>query len=286
VTGIDLKGGMERLDRAISLFEGQEASLRRMVRVGTDPRVACYTTSALTLQLMGFSDQALRRADAALALASRLEHPFTSAYAKFHVGLVHLFMRNPQQAHVLAMSLLETAEEHGFRIWIATGRGLLGASRVALGRTDEGLADIRSGMALYQDLRSPPIFWPFLLFIGAGASHAAGLHAEALNQLEPAIELVSEPPPGASMLPEMLILKGDILVATGAQAEAQELYLRAYERAEELGSPRTQVRAAIGLARAGVAASDRLRRAYNGLTEGFEMPDAVEARELLAAETT
>ncbi len=88
------------------------------------------------------------------------------------------------------------------------------------------------------------------------------------------------------MLPEMLILKGDILAATGAKAEAQDLYLRAYERAQDLGSPRTQVRAAIGLARAGGAANDRLRRAYNGLTEGFETPDAVEARELLAAEPT
>jgi hypothetical protein len=188
------------------------------------------------------------------------------------------------------LSLLEIAEEHGFRIWIATGRCLLGAARVELGRTDEGLADIRSGMALYQDLRSPPIFWPFLLYIGSAALHSAGRSKEGMAQLEVAIGLLSEPPPGASMLPELLLLKGDILRADGDGdaahlSEVRSLYERAYSMAAGLDARSTQLRAATRLARiAGdsPAAMETLAATYATFDEGFETLNLREAAEVLS----
>ncbi len=283
--------GLDHLDAAISIFRESPLPARTM-GVGNDPRVACYTTSAFALRLMGYPDRAIERARAALALAAEQEHPFTSAYARFHVGLVNLWLRDYQAAHDLAAELLEIAEEHGFRIWIAAGSCLLGAARVNLGQIDEGLAGARAGMALYQELRSPPVFWPFLLYVFSGASHQAGLSAEALERLEVAIGFMSAGP-GSTMLPDLHLLKGDILASLAADAvpvgtEAETWYMRAYERAAEIDARGPLLRAATRLARLRIDDGDPtsartvLRPVYETFSEGFATPDLIEAREVLA----
>ena len=285
--------GMDYLNKAIAMFEGRTITPVRGVRLGNDPRVACYTTAALALQIMGFPEQANKRADAAVELADRLEHPFTTAYARFHAGLQRLFQRDAVTAHSLATSLLEVAEEHGFRIWIAAGRVLLGASRVGIGRVDEGLADISSGMSLYQELRSPPVFWPFVLYVSASATYAAGRPAD-MDRLEAAIGMLSDPAPGSMMLPALQLLKGDILMAdapndTKSRAEAEALYRLAFERATELDLLNVMLRAAARIAKQSAPGEQRaeaiaqLESVYGMVTEGFETADVVEAREALAA---
>jgi len=289
---VDLQGGLDHLDAAISLFAGVPTQARTM-RVGNDPRVACYTTSAFTLWLMGYPDRAVDRANAALALAVELEHPFTSAYARFHAGLLHLWRRDADIAHNLAVGLLEVAEEHGFRIWTAAGSCLAGAARVGLGRFAEGLADIRSGMDLYQELRSPPVFWPFLLFVDAGASRGAGRPADGLSPIDAAIEIMS-PGAGHTMLPELHLLKGDLLAALAAddrsrRADAEPWYRLAFDRAGELGARMSRLRAATRLGRLwqtdgeAEAVAGILRPIHASFTEGFATADLVEARDLLAA---
>lgn len=288
---VDLQRGLEHLDEAISLSAGVPMQVRTM-RVGNDPRVACFTTSAFTLWLLGYPDRAVERMNAALALAAELEHPFTSAYARFHAGLHYLWRRDADIAHNLAVGLLEVAEEHGFRIWTAAGSCLLGAARVGLGRFAEGLADIRSGMDLYRELRSPPIFWPFLLFLDAGASHRAGLPADGLRPLDAAIEILG-PGPGNTMLPELHLLKGDLLAALATdgdsrRTDAEPWYRLAFDRAAELSARTTQLRAATRLGRIWLAdgeseaAAGMLGPVYAMFTEGFATADMLEARALLA----
>jgi predicted ATPase/class 3 adenylate cyclase len=290
----DLQGGLDHLDQAIALFSGGPTGAP-MARVGNDPRVACLTTSGFTLWLLGLPDRAVERADAALALASELDHPFTSAYARFHAGLLHLWRREPDATLDLAVGLLEVADESGFQIWTAAGSCLLGAAQVGVGQVDEGLASIRTGMALYQELRSPPVFWPFLLFVDAGASHRAGRSGDGLGPLEAAIEMMSAGA-GTTMLPELHLLKGDLLAAVGAGdgspgSDPERWYQVALDRAVELGARTTQLRAATRLARLRLAegrphaAAALLGPVYASFTEGFETADLIEARELLAAVT-
>jgi predicted ATPase/class 3 adenylate cyclase len=291
-TVVDLARGLGHLDEAISLFPTVPAQARTM-RVGNDPRVACYTTSAFAVWQSGYPDRAVERMNAALALAVELEHPFTSAYARFHAGLLHLWRRDGDIAHNLAVGLLEVAEEHGFRIWTAAGTCLAGAARVALGRFEEGLADIRTGMDLYQDRRSPPIFWPFLQFVAAGASLAAGRPADGLAPLEVAIGILGAGS-GATLLPELHLLKGDLLAALapdedGRRSAAEPWYRLAFDRAGELDARMTRLRAATRLGRLRVAdgqpeaAARMLRPVYATFTEGFATADLREAQDLLAA---
>lgn len=189
--------------------------------------------------------------------------------------------------------MLEIADEHGFRIWTAAGSCLQGASRVGLGRFAEGLADIRGGMDLYQELRSPPIFWPFLLFVAARASHGAGLPAEGLTRVDGAIEILRADP-GNTMLPELYLLKGDLLAALatdgGSQRSAAEPWYRlAFDRAAELHVRITALRAATKLGRLWLAdgepeaAARMLGPIHATFSEGFATADLLEARDLLDA---
>jgi len=291
-TSDDLNGGLAHFDTAISLFANGPLQART-TRVGNDPRVACYTTSAITLRLLGYPDRAAERANAALALAVELEHPFSSAYARFHAGLVRLWRREPEIALELAIGMLEIADEHDFRIWAAAGSCLLGAAQVELGRFEEGLAEIRSGVDLYQEILSPPVFWPFLLFIDAQASHVAGRAAQGLPRLDTAIEIMS-PDPGTTMMSELHLLKGDMLATLAAddksaRSSAEPWYQLAFDRAGVLDARMTQLRAATRLGRLRHAEGDleaaaaTLGPVYDGFTEGFAIADLREARDLLDA---
>ena len=247
----------------------------------------------ITLWLMGSLDQAAGRMHAALALAAELEHPYSTAYAQFHAGLLRLLMRDGEGALDLATELLELSEDHEFRIWLAAGGCLLGAAQIELGRLDEGLHSLHDGIERYRELRSPPIFWPFLLFLNARASLRAGDPAVGLAAVESAIDFLSQGQ-GSSLLSEVEIVKGDLLATVAARdgmdtAPADEWYAHALDRALRLGARTAQLRAASRLARSRQASGnskaglDLLRPVYDAFTEGFSFPDLVEAEALLAS---
>ncbi len=294
MTGDDLRGGLEHFDQAISSFSDMPTAIRTAT-VGIDARVSCLTTAGITLWLLGHPDQAAARVDEALALAAVLDHPFSSAYARFHAGILRLWRREPIIAHDLATALLDTADEHEFRIWTAAGSVLVGAAQVELGRVDDGLSSIRTGIGLYGELRSPPIFWPFLLFLTARANATAGRPADGLQAIDAALDIFG-PDSTASFLPELRLVKGDLLAAAadGEQGtrDAETWYRLALDRAAELGARMTQLRAATRLARLGVAVGDHagavalLSPIHDAFTEGFDTVDLREAREVLGLAAT
>ncbi len=288
----DLRGGLDHLDQAIALFPDTPTATRTL-SVGNDVRISCLTTSGVTLWLLGHPDRAAERVDAALALAAELDHPFTSAYARFHAGLLRLWRREPDVTLDLATGLLDLAEEHEFPIWTAAGTVLLGAAQAELDRVEEGLASIRSGIGLYGELRSPPIFWPFLLFLQARANVRAGRRADGLQAIDASIGIFGADSV-ASILPELRLVKGDLIAISGADAgegagDAETWYQMAFDRSVELGARMSQLRAATRLARLRVTAGDPAAAAgllgpvYDSFNEGFDTADLRDAREVLEA---
>jgi len=286
----DLRAGLDQFDQAIALFPARRTQ-PRTARIRNDPRISCLTTAGFTLWLLGHPDLAAARADAALALAAELEHPFTTAYAGFHAGLLRLWRHDSALALDLALGLRDLAVEHGFRIWTAAGGCLLGAAQVQLGNVDEGLANIRDGLARYEELRSPPIFWPFLLFLEARAYVQAGRPADGLRPLDTALKILARGS-GASILPELFILKGDLLAGLeaadgGGMTAAEDWYRRAFDRAGVLDAQMARLRAATRLATIELdrgrpaAAAQTLRPTYDWFTEGLDTEDLRLARELL-----
>jgi predicted ATPase/class 3 adenylate cyclase len=285
----NLHAGLEHLDRAIGYFRSEPYRSHRF-QLGNNPGVACYTTSAFVLWLLGYPDRALHRADEAVALATQLEHPFTLAYALFHSGFLHLWRREPQRVRDRAVGVLQVVEDHDFEIWRAVGTCLLGAADAGMGRAEEGLAQIRQGMDLYQGLRTPPIFWPLLLFVEAGAHVGADRAAEGLTLIDDALEIAGR---GSvmTMLPEFYLLKGDLLLSLPHpnRANAEHWFQRAFDAAQGLDARMPQLRAAVRLCRLrrdreGTEKAGRtLRDVYGTFTEGFTTADLIEATELVAS---
>jgi predicted ATPase/class 3 adenylate cyclase len=284
----DLHGGLEHLDQALACSEPQQRGAGRF-RLGNHPAVACFTTSAFILWWLGYPDRALERANAGVALAIELEHPFSTAFALFHSAVLHLWRREPELVRDRAMKVLDLVENHEFQIWYAAGTCLQGAADAAMGRHEEGLAGIRQGMALYQGLRSPPVFWPLLLYVQSGACGEAGRAAEGLALIEDALELAGRGA-GSTLLPEFQLRRGDLLSVGpgGSAAGAERCFQHAFDLARGLDARMPQLRAATRLYRLsrGRADADERRRVLTAVhgtfTEGFTTADLAEAEDLLA----
>jgi predicted ATPase len=173
-------------------------------------------------------------------------------------------------------------------MWRAVGTFLLGAAETSLGRFEDGLARIERGLALYQGIKSPPVFWPVLRFVHGVALGQAGRWAEAEALTNEAIDIV-EPSSRMMLLPEFLMLRASLLLAGHGDAAKAEAWLeRAVDAADELGARMSMLRAATRLARLwgdrgeGERAAALLRPIYEGFTDGLGTADLEDARDLLA----
>ena len=59
-----------------------------------NPGVVSLNVSALFLWTGGYPDRAYNRAAEAIALAQKLNHPYSLTYAQFHSGLLNMWLRN------------------------------------------------------------------------------------------------------------------------------------------------------------------------------------------------
>jgi predicted ATPase/class 3 adenylate cyclase len=280
-----LVDGLAHLDDAIRAFEADGYRPRRF-RFGLDVRVSSLTTSGFFLWLLGRTDQAVARADAAIALATALDHPYSLAYALFHAGFLHHWRREPDLVAARATAALRIAEASDLPIWRALATCLLGASTSTLGRPAEGLRQIADGIDQYQDLRTPPVFWPFIRFIQAGSYVEAAMPEPALRLIDEAIEMGG---PTNPIAPLFHIVRGDLWLAgpRGDPAAAVASYEHAAAMAERLAARTPQLRAAARLCRVATAEERprriaALRAVRSTFTEGDGTADLREANELLA----
>jgi predicted ATPase/class 3 adenylate cyclase len=274
----EIADGLEELERGIALFD-PDRQRPGPLRVGPSSGVSSYTTTALVLWLLGYPERAAERAATALDVARRLNHPFTLAYALFHVGFLDLWRREPQLARERASGAIEVAAEQDYPIWTALGTMLDGAATAMLGGVDEGLARIESGIAMYQGLTTPPVFWPLLLFIQAAGCGLGDRPTDGLGLIEGAIDVVGD---GNLQYPDFTLLQGDLLLALGDGDGAEACFRRAFDAAAALGLRTPQLRAATRLSRLRRTEEiELLRGVYDTFTEGFETPDLVDARAVL-----
>ena len=280
----DVHTGVDHLEQAVALSQSGEGRSAPF-RLGANPGVVAHTTSAFLLWPLGFPDRAVARAEAAVALANSLNHPFTQAYTLFHVGFLALWQGEMDHVQQRANSALKVAEEHDYQIWRALALLLQGVAMTGLGNARDGLARADQGMSLYRGLDTPPVFWPLLLTIRARSFGLAGRPADGLVFIDEAIASFG----GRTnfLYPEMPLLKGDLLLAASGADEAEPWFQRAFEIGGAVGARMSQLRAATRLTRLRRGSStqpgegDILRSVYDTFTEGWDTADLVEARALL-----
>jgi predicted ATPase/class 3 adenylate cyclase len=279
-----LETGLGYLDQAIAAFEGGGYQPRRL-RLGLDPRVSCLTTSGFFLWLLGYPDQAVGRADRAVALATELDHPYSLAYAFYHAGYLHFWRQEPEEVADRAASALRVAETSDLPIWRALANVLQGAATSARGRPEEGIRQMADGLNQYEGLRTPPVFWPMIRFMQAAAHVDAGTPEPGFELIDEALNLGGT---DGVLAPQFHIVRGDLsLLGPAADAAAATAsYERAFAVAESVGARMPQVRAAVRLARTAPEGEragrvEALRAVHATFDEGASTPDLLEAAELL-----
>ncbi|MBA2382695.1 MAG: hypothetical protein H0V73_11350 [Chloroflexi bacterium] len=275
--------GLTQLDAAIEAFE-RGVYRRRRFRLGIDPRISCLTTSGMLLWLLGFPDTAVQRGNRAIELASELDHPYSLAYACYHAGFIHLWRLEAEAAGERATEALEVADGADLSIWQALGRCLLGSATSMLGRPEDGLRQIAEGLERYRGLRTPPVFWPLLRAMEAGAHLAAGDPQPALPIVDEALEVAG---PSSIVAPALHITRGDILALAGHAESAMAAYEEARSVAARFAARSPELRALLRLCAVttGEARAERigqLRALHATFTEGFGAPDLIDAGRMIA----
>jgi DNA-binding winged helix-turn-helix (wHTH) protein/tetratricopeptide (TPR) repeat protein len=275
---------------------------------GHDPGVLCYTFLAYVLWHMGYPDQASRRIYEALALAQELDHPFTLAFALANVAMVHQLRREEASGQMQAEAALILATEQGFGVYVAMGTMLRGWALAGQEQVEEGITQIRQGLAIGHAMGARMDIWVLVSLAeahrkGEQAEEGLSALAEALAQLERTGERLHEA--------ELYRLKGELTLqqerqqATGngqqgrvtdprsltpdPQAEAEACFLKALEIAKKQHAKMWELRATVSLARLWQRqgkkeqARQMLGEIYGWFTEGFDTKDLQEVKALLEA---
>jgi predicted ATPase len=157
---------------------------------------------------------------------------------------------------------------------------------VMLGSIDQGVRMIEDGIHVYRALKTPPIFYPILLSMQASAYGIAARPQEGMPLINEALQLGAQVK-GKVFAPELMGAVAELLVALNNSAEAEQLLQAALQISQELQTTMLELRAAMKLSRLWQQqgkteqARNVLQNAYAKMTEGFEMPDLVQAQALL-----
>jgi predicted ATPase len=256
---------------------------------GEDPGVGFLVYGAVTLWHLGYPDQAVRSAEAGRRLADELGHPFNVAQALYYGAVTHQCRREPARVGELADALTELCHEHGFALLLAGGMVLHGWSLARRGRAEEGLGEMRQGLADWQATGALS-HRPYHLALLAEALADGGRLKEGLTSLDEALALCAATGEGFHEA-ELHRLRGSLLLGqapeAGPQAEAEASLRRAIDVARHQEAKSPELRAAVSLGRLyrgqGRQAEVRsvLAACRGWFTEGFDTPDYQEAGALL-----
>jgi serine/threonine protein kinase/predicted ATPase len=256
---------------------------------GEDPGVGCLAYGAVTLWHLGYPDQALRSAEAARRLAEELGHPFNVAQALYFGAVTHQCRREPARAGELAQVLMELCREQGFALLLAGGMVLHGWSLAQRRRTEEGLGEMRQGLADWQATGALS-HRPYHLALLAEALAGEGRLKEGLTSLDEGLALCSATGEGFHEA-ELHRLRGSLLLSQGLepprQAEAETSFRRALDLARHQGAKALELRAVVSLSRLysaegrGAEARPMLAECRGWFTEGLDTPDFQETGALL-----
>src|SRR4029453_19385500 len=161
-------------------------------RIGpADPGVACRAFTALTLWLLGYPEQALARLQEALALAQALAHPFSLVYVRLLAAIVAQFRRDVPAVHAHAEAAVALATAQGFPLWAALGTVLRGWALAMQGRGEEGMREVRQGIAAWRATRAAQHVPYYCTMLADVAAHL-GYTEEGLQVLAEAHTLVRQ----------------------------------------------------------------------------------------------
>jgi predicted ATPase len=258
-------------------------------RIGQDPGVACRAFTALILWLLGYPEQALARTHDAMVLAQELSHPFSLAFARSMVAVVSQCRWDMPAMHEHAEAAVALATEQGFPLWAPYGTILRGWALAIQGQDEEGMVQVRQGIASFR-ATGGRLFFPYFCTLLADVSDHLGHTADGLQALAKAQTLM-EHYEVRFWTAEIYRLRGVLLLRQPGtqQAEAEAWLQRALDVAHRQEAKSLELRAAMSLSRLWQQQGKRaeacalLAPIYGWFTEGFDTADLQEAKALMEA---
>jgi predicted ATPase len=288
------------LEQGMALYDPQQHRSLAFL-YGRDPGVDCHVYTAWALWPLGYPDQALQRSHEALTLAQELAHPYSLIFALSGAATLHQLRREEQAAQARAEATMTLSTERGFPQWLAWGTILRGWALARQGRSEEGIAQMRQGLAGYQ-ATGGEVTRPYFLSLLAEAYGDVGQTAEGLSLLDEALATVQKTG-GRWCEAELYRLKGELLLRSDVQRptsnvgqmapgissaamEAEACFRQALDAARRQQAKSWELRAAMSLSRLWQGQDKRaearqlLAGIYGWFTEGFDTADLREAKAL------
>jgi predicted ATPase len=274
------------LNKGIALYR-PEWNRSLAFRFGFNCGSNCYFFLGRVLWHLGYPDQALRCAHQAVAIAEAVSHSVSLAGALSWAAALHQLRGEVGRAREVAETDLALTTEQGIGFFRSHAVILRGWALAEQGQCEEGIAEVREGLAAYRalgaDLESS--HWLALL---AEAYGDWGRPAEGLSLITEALDHVAQT--GIVYYEaELHRLHGELRLRLDALDEqrAETSFQRALEIARVQEAKSWELRAATSLARLWgeqgrrAEAHDLLTPVYGWFTEGFNTQDLKAAKALL-----
>ena len=248
---------------------------------GVDQRVGAFVLLARSMWLQGLPDQAMLAAQAGLDEAANVDHANSMCVALADgASLIAILTDDIKAAGRFAGMLTAHAERHALGVWRTYGMALRGRVFMRRVAVVDGAALLRSALA---DLRGTPFDIRFQLYLVwlTETLLAAGETGEATAAINEALER-AERTEERWYFPELLRIRGELLMRDGATEAAGECFAKALQEARQQGALAWELRTAVSLARSRSGHAALLKSVVERFTEGFGAADFVAAQQLLA----
>jgi tetratricopeptide (TPR) repeat protein len=277
-------------NKALALYDPSRAA-RSLELVGNDTRTAVGVCTTQAIWMLGYPDRAAQLCDQKDADARRLGHPFDTGWALTWGAYVLDYRREPERLLANANEAERLARQQSipvlFKALVPVGQGL---ARLRMGQLTESIALLRGGIAAWNEVGGH-LNVPYMKAALAEAMALQGDIDAGLCLIEECLEQIEEPGWSERVwLPEVLRLKGWMLVRQGKCAEAETQLRGSIECARRQEAKSWELRSSTTLAELLAAGGRRdnarelLETIYNWFTsvnEGLETHDLKAARALL-----
>ena len=282
----DLIAARRITEQGIALFDPEQHRLPNWP--GGQPGEQCYLYAAFTLWMLGYPDQALQRAEEALAMANKLANPTNLINTLAFVAHIHVLRLEPVAACQRAGATMKLSTEHRNPHFLGHATVLHGWTQVAQEQVEDGIAEIEQGIATFRSTGAVSIWLPGFLALRAQTFARANRIDDGLACVEEALALIDKSGERCWQA-ELLRIEGELILAAPAKdhAQAESSFTQALDIARHQQAKSWELRAATSLARLWQRqgkhdeSRELLTPIYDWFTEGFDTTDLKDAKALL-----
>jgi predicted ATPase len=274
-------------EKAIAFYDDRARTRLWAASTGHNASVTHRCYLALTLWHLGYPDQAMNVDRETRALAGTIGHAFSTAHAVDFTACLYHDCRLGAEVQRAAEEEAAIATEQGFQLWQALGLLHKGAAMLLHGRIDVALPLLLEGLQAFR-ATGAGLRIPYYLGMLGEAYTQAGRFEDAHRVFDEALA-TAETNDDRFQEAELHRLVGELMLAESRDHDgaAEACFSRAIDLARRQKSRAWELRATTSLARLWQRQGRReeargaLGTVYGSYTEGFAMPDLVDARLLL-----